>query len=159
VNRWRPDEQTRIGAEYWRALHVNDDHPWWWAEIWSGLWWQSANEFDPHYDSWIFANAVRAGIRKPRSGLLSAITPYVAVESSLTDNRPYYWENKLSVGGGLRFAPSMENLPRSMGWLNRVVLYAEALHVATYYHQQAPSSVPHYDVRVGLSVSIGQWYH
>ena len=158
ANSWRPDEQTRIGAEYWRALHVNDDHPWWWAEIWSGLWWQSANEFDPHYNSWVFANALRAGIRKPRSGLWSAVTPYVALESSLTDNQPYYWENRLLLGGGIRFAPSFENLPQGMKWLNRAVIYAEALHTAAYYRQSAPSSVPDYDVRVGLNFSIGQWY-
>jgi hypothetical protein len=159
ANRWRPDEQTRIGAEYWRALHVNDVGPWWWAETWSGLWYQTANEFDSHYNSWVFANALRAGVRKPYSGLFSAITPYVALESSLTDNSQYYWENRLWVGGGLRFAPSLRQLPQGMKWLNRFVFYAEYLHVGAYYRDSAPSSVPDYDVRVGINFSIGEWYH
>ena len=46
-----------------------------------------------------------------------------------------------------------------MRWLNRFVFYAEYLHAATYYHQSAPSSVPNHDVRVGISFSIGEWYH
>jgi hypothetical protein len=83
----------------------------------------------------------------------------LAAESSLTDNRAYYWENKLVVGGGVRFAPSFQCLPREWRWLNRFVVYAEYLHTAAYYRQSAPSSVPDHDVRIGISTAIGEWFH
>jgi hypothetical protein len=101
-NSWRPHEQTRAGAEFWRARHVNNVRTFWWTEIWSGAWWQSANEFAPHYNTGIFANSFRAGIRVPKARLLGPFTPYAAFESSLTDNKAYYWENKLLAGGGCR---------------------------------------------------------
>src|SRR5262249_4681376 len=109
-NTWRPDEQTRVGGEYWRAMHVNDDRPWWWAEIWTGVYWQSANEFDSRYHTWIFAGSLRAGVRVPERGWLSGFSPYAAIESSLTDNHAYYWENRLLAGGGLRYAPPFDRL-------------------------------------------------
>lgn len=158
-NEWRPREQQRYGAEYWREWHVNEDKPCWWVEFWSGGWWQSANEFDSHYNSWVFANSLRAGIRKPESGLLSSITPYALIESSLTDNPAYYWENRLSLGGGLRFAPAYKSWPKGLKWLNRFVLYAEYAHEVAYYRQTAPSPIPIYDFRAGASFSIGEWYH
>lgn len=158
ANDWRPKKQTRFGMEHWRALHVNDGSSSWWTETWNGLSWQSANEFDPQYHAWIFANAIRGGARIPQLHALSAITPYGALESSLTDQRQYYWENRLLAGGGVRFAPSLNNLPPGYRWFNRLALYAEYLHVAGYYRQSAPPSVPDHDVRVGISVSVGEWY-
>lgn len=157
-NSWRPDEQYRIGAEYWRARHVNMTSEPWWTEFWTGLFWQSANEFDEHYDSIIFANALRAGIRKPAPGFLSLFTPYVALESSLTSNPDYYWENRLLLGGGMRIAPSREILPEGLRWINRFVVFAEYLHAVAYYRESAPSSVPDYDLRIGISISVGEWY-
>lgn len=158
-NEWRPTVQKRIGMDHWRSLHVNDGRFAWWMETWNGFWWQSANEFDSHYNAWILGNALRSGVRVPRSHVLSAFTPYVAVESSLTDQRTYYWENRLLTGGGLRFAPSLHRLPQNYGWFNRLAVYAEYLRASAYYRQSAPSSVPKYDVRVGITASIGQWYH
>ena len=155
-NSWRPDHQIRAGAEYWREFHVNQTDEPWWGEIWGGLYWQSANEFDPHFDTLIFATALRSGLRLTDNGLLSAFTPYALIESSLTDNQTYYWENRLSVGGGLRFAPKLSN---KVPWLNRFILYAEYVYAAAYYHQSAPSSVPDHDIRAGLSFSFGEWYH
>ncbi len=159
-NRWRPDEQVRAGAEYWRAIHVNDTNEALWAEIWSGLFWQSTNEFDDDYDSVIFAAAVRTGIRIPEADLLSWLTPYVVLESSLTDNEEYYWENKLLTGVGVRLAPEVpkENKHGGNNWLTRLVVYAEYLEVADYYRTEAPSGVPDYDFRVGISLAIGDWY-
>ena len=159
TNEWRPNKQKRIGIDYWRSLHVNDGRYAWWAETWNGLWWQSANEFDAHYNAWILGNALRSGVRVPRShNVLSAFTPYVALESSLTDQRTYYWENRLLAGGGLRFAPPLNRLPRSYGWFNRLAVYAEYLHAAAYYRLPAPPSIPKYDVRIGITASVGQWY-
>ena len=157
-NSWRPHHQTRFGAEYWRARHVNSVDVPWWTEIWSELAYQSANEFDAHYNSGIFASSVRAGVRVPEAHLLSTLTPYVAVESTLTSNRQYYWENKLVAGGGLRFAPPLKRSIAELRWLNRFAIYGEYVHVASYYRQQAPASIPDHDVRVGITFSIGEWY-
>jgi hypothetical protein len=157
-NSWRPKSQKRIGIDYWRALHVNDGRYSWWAETWNGLWWQSANEFDAHYNGWTMGNALRAGVRLRGSGIRSAVTPYVALDTSVTNRRLYYWENRLLAGGGLRIAPALERLPRKYGWFNRFALYAEYLRTAVYYRQPAPDSIPKYDVRFGVTASIGQWY-
>jgi hypothetical protein len=177
-NSWRPRAQVRVGFEYWRAINVNEPNRFWWAEIWNGLYWQSSNEFTDRYDSIVFANAWRSGIRKPHAGALSTITPYLAVESSRTkydyggttncafpaqNGAPnpcdFYWENHLLVGGGIRFAPSLKNLEyRNRAWLNRFVVYGEYLNTAAYYGPTAPSSVPRFDVLIGVSASIGQWY-
>jgi hypothetical protein len=155
-NEWRPDAQSRAGAEYWRAINVNDTNEPLWAEIWSGLFWQSANEFDDDYDSVIFANAVRAGVRWPKAGVLSMLTPYGLLESSLTDNDEYFWENKLVAGVGLRLTPFIRKPTRD--WLTRLVVFAEYLEVVDYYHQEGPSGTPDHDFRVGISLSIGEWY-
>lgn len=157
-NRWRPDEQGRAGADYWHALYVNDTTRPLWAEIWSGLFWQSANEFDPHYNSVVFANALRGGIRVPDAGVLSLFTPYALLESSLTDNDAYYWENRLLAGFGIRVAPWLRQKPGRFNWLTRFVVYAEYLEVVDYYRTEAPSSVPDHDFRVGISLAIGEWY-
>lgn len=175
-NRWRPRSQSRIGFEYWKAVNVNEPSRYWWVEIWNGLYWQSSNEFTDKYNTVILANAWRSGIRKTHSGILSTITPYLAFESSrtkydytgnnnctfaATNSNPcdFYWENRFLVGGGLRFAPSLIKLGyKNRAWLTRFVVYGEYLNTAAYYGPTAPSSVPRFDFRVGLSVSIGQWY-
>ena len=163
-NSWRPHKQTRYGAEHWRSLHANDFQSAWWAETWNGLWWQSANEFDPHYRSTIFANSARFGLRAPRHGAVSAVTPYVAAESSVTGNDSYYWENKLVAGGGFRITPPLRGRFQQETRINRLALYAEYLHVVTYYrdiasHQAALSGVPAHEVRIGLTFSTGLWYY
>ncbi len=178
---WRPRNQARAGFDYWKAVNVNAPNHYWWAEVWNGLYWQSANEFTDRYDSVIFANSGRFGIRKAKGGAISAITPYVAVESSLSKyrhagtggcfltpdqnsrdpNNPcdFFWENGLLVGGGLRFAPSLGKLnDKNKGWLTRFVIYGEYLNTATYYGPTPPSSFPRFDVRVGVSANIGNWY-
>jgi hypothetical protein len=155
-NDWRPDEQIRTGVDYWRAIHVNDTTKPLWAEIWSGLFWQSANEFDDDYDAVLFANAVRAGVRRPDAGLLSMVTPYVLVESSLSDNDDYFWENKLVAGGGIRLTPFIRDATNN--WLTRLVVFAEYLEVVDYYAEEGPSGTSDHDFRAGISVSIGEWY-
>ena len=163
-NTWRPRKQTRYGAEYWRSLHVNDLASPWWAETWNGLWWQSANEFDPRYRSAILANAARGGVRASGRGALAAVTPYVALESSLTNNSSYYWENRLLTGGGIRITPPLRGRFQQQTHINRLALYAEYLHVATYYRdaasrQAALDRPPNHEVRIGLTFSTGMWFY
>ena len=177
-NSWRPRSQTRAGFEYWKAINVNELALYWWAEIWNGLYWQSSNEFTDRYDSVIFANAWRSGLRKPHTRVISSITPYLAVISSRTKydrsgtlhcafDSPtagpnpcdFYWENGLQIGGGLRIAPSLARLEyHDKAWLSRFVIYGEYLNNAAYYGPTAPSSVPRFDVRVGVSATVGDWY-
>lgn len=173
-NSWRPRQQSRIGFEYWKAVNVNDlDHAWW-LEMWNGAYWQSSNEFTDRYDSVILANALRTGVRKPGKGVASAITPYLAVENSRTKydysgsrcgfaSCDFYWENGVWAGGGLRYAPSIPQDPANapsghQPWLRRFVIYAEYLRAGAYYGPTAPPSVPRFDILVGVSASIGNWY-
>jgi hypothetical protein len=157
-NRWRPDEQVRAGFDYYKALHVNSSTKPWWVEMYGQLTWESANEFDDDYNSLIFANAIRAGARIPDAGLLSAFTPYVLAESTLTENRSYAFENRLLLGGGIRFAPDMRLWPGRLDWISRFVIFAEYLNAAAYYKAQPPSGTPNHDFRVGIAVSVGDFY-
>ena len=157
-NSWRPDHQVRAGADYWLALNPNNIYKSWWTEVWAGGSWQSANEFDSHYDGWILAQSVRAGLRLKDKDIFSWLSPYIVLESSLTDHKSYYWENRLLTGAGLRIAPALK-FTKNKGVLTRFVVYAEYVHAAAYYHASAPSSVPDHDWRVGVSFSIGEWYH
>lgn len=176
---WRPRNQTRAGFDYWKAANVNDPNHYWWAEVWNGLYWQSANEFTDRYDSVVFANSGRFGIRKAKSSAISTITPYIALQSSLSKYRragtvgcflkpnqnssdpnspcDFFWENGFLAGGGLRFAPSLGKL-NNKGRITRFVIYGEYLNTARYYGPTAPSSFPRFDVRMGVSVNVGSWY-
>jgi len=156
-NSWRPDELVRVGADYWRDFYVDDVTKPCWGEIWSGLIWNSSNGWDNHYDSLIFANAVRLGIRKPDAGLLSMFTPYLAAESSLSENPGYAWENRLLLGGGLRFAPPLKFFPPQWN-LTRFVVYGEYLNASAYYRSKPTKSYQDDDWRVGVNIYIGQWW-
>jgi hypothetical protein len=178
---WRPRNQARAGFDYWKAVNVNAPDHYWWAEVWNGLYWRSANEFTDRYDSVLFANSGHFGLRKAKSGAISTITPCLAVESSLSKYRragttgcvltpdqnsrepqapcDFFWENGLLVGGGLRFALSLDKLNASNKvWLTRFLIYAEYLNTAVYYGPVPPSSFPRFDVRVGASANVGSWY-
>ncbi len=175
-NSWRPRRQTRVGFEYWKALNVNEPSRFWWVEIWSGLYWQSSNEFTYDYKTVKLGNAWRSGIRKRHNRVMSTITPYLALDSSRTkydyagtnhcifiattpNPCDFYWENRLLIGGGLRYAPSLVKFEyQYRAWLNRLVVYGEYLTTVAYYGPSAPPSVPRFDVRVGVSTTIGQWY-
>ncbi len=175
-NVWRPTSQVRGGVEYWNAINVNALSSPWWLETWNGLFWQSSNEFTPHYGSLVFGNAWRSGIRRPGRDALSMITPYVALQSSKTKydragtqncafDSPtagpnpcdFYWENGLMLGGGVRFAPPLPS-GGNVGWVSRFVIYGEYLDTVTYYGPSAPPSTPRYDLRFGVSASFGDWY-
>ena len=172
-NVWRPTRQTRAGLEYWKAVNVNLPSRAWWLETWQGFYWQSSNEFSDQYHTWLLGNSLRAGVRIPKRRVISAVTPYLAIESSRTKynylgsrdcafgigNCNFYWENRLLTGGGIRIAPSLARLKiRERDWLERLVIYVEYLSTAAYYGPPAPPLVPRYDLRVGVSASIGNWY-
>ena len=166
-NAWRPKKQSRIGFEYWKAINVNNTDKAFWLENWNGAYWQSSNEFTDQYHAIILASSWRSGVRAPKKGALSTISPYIAIQTSHTkydyrgacflgaDQCDFYWENRLLVGGGLRFAPPLSANRR---WLNRFVIYGEYFTTARYYGPSAPSYVPRFDVLIGISASLGQWY-
>ena len=158
-NAWRPDEQVRIGVDYWKEINVHDLRKPWWGEIWNGLIWHSTNGFDKAYDTLIVANALRVGVREPNAGILSTLSPYVAFESSLSENGRYFWENRLLSGGGVRFSVPRDRLPDEFQWLDRPVIYTEHLVPLVYYRSSAPSSSPDHDFRVGINVVVGEWWY
>jgi hypothetical protein len=177
----RPRNQTRAGFDYWKAVNVNAPGQYWWVEVWNGLFWQSSNEFTDRYDSVIFGNSVRFGVRKAKTTMISNFSPYVVIDSSLSKYHrsglagcflkpdagsqdpqnpcDFFWENRLLVGGGVRFAPSLGKLNRTNnGFLSRFVVYGEYLYTATYYGPAAPPSTPRFDVLIGVSADVGDWY-
>jgi hypothetical protein len=158
-NRWRPTRQQRFGIDYWRGLHVNSHARAWWVETWDSLSWSSSNEFDKKYDTAILANTLRLGLRRTAGGAASALTPYLAAESSWTKNDQYYWENRLLAGGGVRVAPVLQTQKGGHRIrVTRLVLYGEYLRAAAYYGVTPSSAIPRFDVRFGASLSIGDWY-
>lgn len=169
-NSWRPKEQVRAGAEYWKAIHVNDPSHRFWLENWNGAYWQSANEFTDRYKTLVLATSWRSGVRLTKRRGLALITPYGAFQTAHNKydfpgtqatcflgagKCNFYWDNRLLVGGGVRFAPPISEKQR---WLNRFVVYGEYLSTAHYWGPPAPSSVPRYDLLIGISASIGQWF-
>jgi hypothetical protein len=158
-NTWRPKRQARAGADYWKAVNVNTLDRAWWTEVYNAAAWQSSNEFTSQYDSVVVGNAVRIGVRLPHAAAMSAISPYVAAESSWTKNADYYWENHLIAGGGVRFAPSiMPAVGDTSAWISRLVVYAEYLDTVRYYGAVPGATVPRYDLRFGISTNMGRWY-
>lgn len=157
-NGWRPTHQVRAGLEYWKAIDSNRTTKPLWAEIYTSLTYQTANEFDAHYDSVIFGNNVRAGVRVPDAGLLSQFTPYVLADSLLTTNHDYYYENRFQLGAGLRFAPDLRFFPRELNWLNRLVVFVEYVDTVSSYRASIPSSTPRHDVRFGIEFSFGDYW-
>jgi len=83
-NTWRPKNQSRIGFEYWKAINVNDTSRSFWLENWNGAYWQSSNEFTDQYHAIILASSWRSGVRVPKKGALSTISPYMAIQASHT---------------------------------------------------------------------------
>lgn len=155
-NAWRPDEQVRGGLEYWRANGVNDPLVSNWYELWLGSIWQSSNEFDDAYDTLVNALSLRIGHRFSEGGLGAQLTPYALVEAIKTDNERYYWENRAIAGGGLRWAPPDDWLV-DLG-LERFAVFVEYLEIVDYLEDEAPTSVPEDDWRIGLSFSFGEWF-
>jgi hypothetical protein len=167
--------------DYWKAVNVNALRRRWWTEVWNGLYWQSANEFTGRYDSVVFGNSVRLGVRKANSGAISTLSPYFSANSSLSKYRrsgladcflqsdkvsqdpqnpcDFFWENRLRIGGGLRFAPSLGKLNKAYdGLVSRFIIYREYVYTSAYYGPTVRSSVPRFDVLVGVSADLGNWY-
>lgn len=153
-------EQVRIGADIWKEWHVNDIENPWWAETWHGLLWFCSNEWDIYNHNTVFANTLRVGVRQPKAGVLSMLTPYLAAESSLTEKDSNFWENRLLLGGGIRFAPPLKFMPKEWN-VTRLVIYAEYMDVTAYYRGQPGSGDLHsdYDFRFGININIGEWWY
>lgn len=156
---WRPDHQLRAGLDYWKEINVHDLSQPYWAEIWNGLIWNSTNGFDENYNTLIFANSFRFGLRKPDAGIVSTFSPYAILESSLSENSEYAWENRLLGGGGIRFCLPRHCLSPDWQWLDRFVIYTEYLVPLAYYRSSAPGSAPDHDFRIGVNLVIGEWWY
>lgn len=157
-NEWRPDEQVRAGIDFYRGINVNKGTQLWWAEISSELIWKTANEFDGNYDSFISGSALRVGARVPNSAQLSLFTPYLLMENLLAENVDYFWENRLLLGAGIRFTPDLRDWPNELDSISRFVIFAEYLHVAVYYRDTPTDETPDFDIRMGVSFSVGDFW-
>ena len=156
---WRPDYQLKAGVDYWKEIHVHDLTKPCWAEIWNGLIWNSTNGLDEDYNTLIFANSLRLGLREPDAGYVSAFSPYAVLESSLSENGDYAWENRLIGGGGVRFSLPKHSLPPNWQWIDRFVIYTEYLVPLAYYRSSTAGSTPDHDFRVGVNLVIGEWWY
>jgi hypothetical protein len=154
INNKRPRDQMRGGLEYWKAINVNNTKKVMWSEIWNGVMWQSTNDDNPDYDSWKYGSSLRLGIRKPRTPIISWISPYAVIDNSVTGHEKDYWDNRLRVGGGIRLAPPLYFNRRI---LNRLVIYSEYINNIKYFKTSPTDTTPNYDIRAGLSISIGEW--
>ena len=157
-NEWRPRTLNRGGLEYYKALHVNETTQRRWAEFYGQAIWQSSNDFDVNYRTWVFGGAVRAGVRLADCGFLAAVSPYAVVEASRTRNDAYWWENRALLGAGIRFDPDLRRLPRAMDWLTRFVVFAEYVHAVGYFGAEPPDTIPDHDLRIGLSFAVGDFF-
>jgi hypothetical protein len=155
INNSVPKSQIRGGIEYWKAINVNTIERAVWGEIWNGLIYQTANDFNKDYNSLVFGNSMRVGVRKPGKSILSWLSAYAVIDSSLTEHEDYYWENRLRAGGGIRIAPPISEDIKPI--MNRLVFYAEYLRNTKYYRSSPSSSIPDYDLRAGISISFGEW--
>jgi len=153
---WRPDRHVRAGAEYWKEINTNNTDKRYWTEVWWGLTWQSIDEWNIPVNNVIFGASGRFGLRTPKAGILSMISPYFVMESSLTENEKSWWENRMLMGGGVRFSPPINCLRK---WMSRFAVFAETVAPVAYYRYSDPSYVPEYDIRAGISISIGEWFH
>jgi hypothetical protein len=162
INAWRPDEQIRAGAEIWYPINTREEDlldKEWWSEIWTGLWWQSANEFDKDYDTLIFGHSVRFGIRDPEAGMWSRLSPYIVCEGSVTENKDYYWENRIILGGGIRYQlPLFSQKDNPLSIINRLIIFGEYDRIVGFWDADSPSNIPDYDIRAGIGLSIGEWW-
>lgn len=154
----RPDEQFRGGFDYYKALHVNNSFRPYWVETYHQLIWQSTNEFDDDYQSWVLGDALRVGVRVPDAGLLSMVTPYLLAESTLTENAAFAFENRLLLGAGVRLDPDLRFLPSELQWLNRFVVFCEYVDVAAHYRGSPEDGQPDHDIRIGVAFSIGEFF-
>jgi len=155
-NDFRPNRQVRAGFDYFAAYNVNDDRNWWWLEPYSSVIYQSTNEFTAGYDGTILGTALRAGVRVPDEGVYSWFTPYLAEESSITSHPGFAFENYCHLGGGVRIAPPLDNLPPELKWMNRFIIYGEYLDRVNNYRGEAPGT-PNYEWRVGIDIAFGQF--
>jgi len=159
-NSWRPDDQFRAGIDYFLSIGSNDPSQAVWVDFWSGLIWQSSNDFDASYNGVILANALRLGLRAPEQDLLSMITPYGVVESKINLNDtayPEWWNNKLDLGGGVRLAPSLDGLPECLQFIDYGNIYAEWVYTVAYYRDSAPNEIPDHEFRAGIRLGIGDF--
>lgn len=82
------------------------------------------------------------------------LQPYILVESVQTE-KAYSWENHLTIGGGTRLAL---NRKEHQTRLTRLIVYLEYTNNILYYDDQPKSGEPDYDIRLGISFAIGDWW-
>jgi hypothetical protein len=67
---------------------------------------------------------------------------------------PYFWENRLSLGGGARLMPFQH---AATDWLSRLRIYAEYVRAVDYFRDPSPAGSPEGDFRAGVNFSSSSW--
>lgn len=153
----RPDHLLRGGVDLYRGRFVNEHTRPVWYELFHETSWRSANEFDPSYRMMVTGTALRVGARVPR-GWSAWCSTYGLAELVRSAEADYFWENRVLYGGGLRLAPDLRLVPRWMGPLDRAALSVEYLRAGTYLGRQPLPWTPDQDVRLALSLGIGDFW-
>lgn len=149
---WRPKQDVRYGAEFYQEYQQYDNRLLW-GELWADASWRKTNFFIDDYKSWTFGAVPKIGFKIPRDKELS-LMPYLTLPVSVTERRDF-WENKIEAGIGIRIMPFRWHHGTSWDMIaKKTKIYAEYLNVVRYIDDDAPSSVPDSDFRIGINYTL-----
>lgn len=171
---WVPVNDLRVGVDLWKEWNIPPDPKVYkddplWGELWFILGWRKTNFNLSDYKTYNNGLMGRLGLRhdKPlcltESGVQALLLPYIMVETGYT-GKDYFWENRLNVGGGLRFMFTLPTSnpsgdlcvnPKKLSESKPIImrLYAEGLHTLTHYRGIPDPGTPENDFRIGINFS------
>lgn len=151
---WRPKTDFRYGMEFYEEYNLYNTNMFW-TELWADASWRKTNFFVKDYNSWTLAIVPKVGI-KIFQGIEFCIMPYLTGEFALTQ-RYEFWQNRMLAGIGIRFMPFRWNESMMNVFIKGLRLYIENLWVLNYFDDNAPASIPDYDLRAGINYTINWW--
>lgn len=151
---WRPDDDFRIGAELYKECNLYNKSRYW-GEFWADGSWRKTNFYIDDYESWTFAFVPKLGM-KIFSDEEIAIMPYVTGEIVITE-RSEFWQNRALAGLGIRSMPFRWSDNRINIFVKGLRFYVETLWVVDYFRDEAPSTTPDYDFRIGVNFTVNWW--
>lgn len=146
----------RAGLDLWYEWNQSDIvwnkgfNPYFpWAELWSGLYYNSTNFSTTDFNNSIFYFQPKIGFY-----LASSIKPYVRLDLA-TSGDSSYWLNTAALGGGIRFEPFREKAPEEWygALINKFKMFVEFVNLS-YLKSQNPSPATT-DVRFGIDFAYG----
>jgi len=151
---WRPKTDFRYGMEFYKEYNLYNTN-FFWTELWADVSWRKTNFFVKDYNSWVFAIVPKMGVKIfPKNEV--CIMPYFTGEFALTQ-RYEFWQNRILIGGGIRFMPFRWNGSRMNVFIKGLRLYLEYIRILNYFDDKAPTYIPKYDLRAGINYTINWW--